>query len=325
MASGLTPAQIRAAGGGASLFSQTEGTPNIAVALADVGLYAEDDWKLKEDMTLSYGLRYETQTGIHDHADFGPRLGFSWAVPGGKNKPPRAVIRAGYGFFYTRFASTGLLQAERQNGTTERGIVVSDPDFYPTTCSSDPGACAGATQNAPTIYRINPNFRAPYLMTGGIGVDKPLGKHRLHVGQLHVFARRAPVPHPQHQRPSAGNLRSRRPQQRRAPAGDQREHLRVRLRGASARTRLVVNGNVHGKELGLFMRYQLSKIDANTAGLATFPSDQYDLHLDYGRAAFDLRQRVFLADSPGSSGASASIPSSSTSPARPSTSWSART
>ena len=42
------------------------------------------------------------------------------------------------------------------------------------------------------------------------------------------------------------------------------------------------------------MRYQLSKINANTAGLATFPSDQYDLHLDYGRAAFDMRHRFFL-------------------------------
>ncbi len=294
MAGGLTPAQIRAAGGGASLFSQTEGTPNIAVALADIGLYAEDDWKLKEDMTLSYGLRYETQTGIHDHADFGPRLGFSWAVPGGKNKPPRAVIRAGYGFFYTRFASTGLLQAERQNGTTERGIVVSDPDFYPATCSSDPGACAGAMQNAPTTYRINPSLRAPYLMTAGIGLDKPLGKHGsmsanyMYSRGEHLFLTRninAPLPGTYDPADPTSGVR---------PLGINENIYEYDSQGASARTRLVVNGNVHGKELGLFMRYQLSKIDANTAGLATFPSDQYNLHLDYGRAAFDLRQRVFL-------------------------------
>jgi outer membrane receptor protein involved in Fe transport len=154
LAAGQTPAQIRASGGGASLFSQTEGTPNIAVRMADAGLYAEDDWKLREDMTLSYGLRYETQTGIHDHADFGPRLGFSWSVPGGKNKPPRAVIRAGYGFFYTRFTSTGLLQAERQNGIMERAVAVSDPDFYPATCSSDParrdGFCGTFVRTAST-------------------------------------------------------------------------------------------------------------------------------------------------------------------------------
>jgi hypothetical protein len=294
MAAGLSPAQIRAAGGGASLFSQTEGTPNIAVTMADAGFFAEDDWKLREDMTLSYGMRYETQTGIHDHADLGPRVGLSWAVPGGKNKPPRAVIRAGFGFFYTRFTSTGLLQARRQNGVTQRAMVVNAPDFYPSTCSSDPAACAAARQNAPTIYRIHPTLRAPYLMVGGIGVDKPVGKHgSVSVNYMysrgeHLFLTRninAPLPGTYDPADPASGVR---------PLGINENIYEYQSQGASARHRFLVNGGLHGKKVGLFLRYQFSKINANTAGLTTFPSDQYDLHLDYGRAAFDIRHRLYF-------------------------------
>ena len=233
MAAGLSPAQIRAAGGGASLFSQTEGTPNIAVSLADVGLYAEDDWKLKEDMTLSYGLRYETQTGIHDHGDFGPRLGFSWAVPGGKNKPPRAVIRAGSGFFYTRFASTGLLQAQRpewHHGAGSRGQqsrLLPRRPVPPT-----PVPAPRLTQNAPTIYRINPTLRAPYLMTArhrrrqshsaSIGI---ISANYMYSRGEHLFLTRninAPLPGTYNPADPASGVR---------PLGHQRKHLRVPVRG----------------------------------------------------------------------------------------------
>jgi hypothetical protein len=294
LSNGLSPADIRAAGGGASLFSQTEGTPNIAVTMFDTGLFAEDNWKLREDMTFSYGLRYEAQTGIHDHADFGPRLGFSWSIPGGKNKPPRAVIRTGAGFFYTRFASTGLLQAERQNGITERALVVSNPDFYPDTCAANPAACSEATQNAPTIYRVGPTLRAPYTAIAGIGVDKPLGKYAalslnyLYSRGEHLFLTRninAPLPGTFDPTDPASGVR---------PLGVQENIYEYESEGASARNRLMLNGNVHAKRVGLFGRYQFSKINANTAGLTTFPSDQYNLHLDYGRAGFDLRNRVFV-------------------------------
>ena len=151
---GLTPAQIRAEGGGASLFSQTRGTPAIVVSVFDAGIYAEDDWKLRSNLTLSYGLRFESQTQMSDHDDFAPRFGIAYSINGAKNKQPRAVLRGGYGLFYSRFRSTNVLTAKRQNGIEQVAYSVTSPDFYPSTCGSDPTICTDGVESSPTIFSI---------------------------------------------------------------------------------------------------------------------------------------------------------------------------
>ena len=294
MKEGWTPAQIRAAGGGASLFSQTMGTPGIVVSMADAGIFAEDNWKVIPNVTLSPGLRFETQTGIRNHADFGPRLGIAWSVSGGKNKPPLAVIRGGSGIFFQRFTSAGLLQAERQNGITQTAVVVSYPDFYPDTCSTNAQACDSTAQNAPTIYSINPNLRAPYIFIAGLGVDKPFGKHvslsanYLYSRGNHLFITRninAPLPGTYIPGDPTSGVR---------PLGTNENIYQYNSQGASARNRLNLNGSLNTKKAGLWGYYMLSKAEANTAGLTSFPSNQFDLNVDWGRAAYDIRNRAFL-------------------------------
>ncbi|HVU48330.1 MAG TPA: TonB-dependent receptor [Terracidiphilus sp.] len=297
IASHETPAGIRAAGGGASLFSQTSGAPGIAVTLIDTGLYAEDNWKVKPDVTLSYGMRFETQTDIHDRADFAPRLAVSWAVPGGKNKPPRAVIRAGYGWFFQRFQSTNVLQARRENGVLQKTIVINQPDFYPDTCTGASDPCGGAQAGAPTIYQISPQLHAPYYMIDGIGVDKPMGKigqislNYVHWTGKHLLLTRninAPLPGTYDPADPASGVR---------PLSNEvgNENIyQYDSEGVSKRDRLIVNVNVHTKYAGLFAYYMLGKAHSDTDGVGTFPSDQYDPTLDYGRAAYDVRNRAFI-------------------------------
>ena len=101
---GLTPT-------GATQLSITTGSPNAAVTYYDVEPYFQDDWRVRPNITLSYGLRFETQNAIHDHGDWAPRFGFAWGV-GGRNSAPKVVIRGGSGIFYDRFQVANLLQAD---------------------------------------------------------------------------------------------------------------------------------------------------------------------------------------------------------------------
>jgi hypothetical protein len=291
---GLSGPQIRAAGGGASQYIQSFGKSGVVASMIDLGLYGEDNWKVTKDVTLSYGLRFESQTQIHDHADWGPRMGVAWAVPGAKNKPPRAVIRAGYGWFYQRFQSGNILQAERQNGVTQTEAVVNNPDFFPGTCSGLSGNCAASSAGSPTIYQINPELRSPYTMMGGVGIDKPIGKYVSMSATYmwsrgeHLFLTRninAPLP---------GTYDPNDPESGTRPLGTDENIYEYESDGASGRNRLAVNGNLHAKHAGIFGYYMLSKAEANTAGVGTFPSNGYDLHADYGRASYDYRQRLFL-------------------------------
>src|SRR5262249_29764144 len=67
---GFTPEQIRAAGGGAAQFSINSGNPFAEVSQTDYGVYLQDDWRARPNLTFSYGLRYETQTNAHSKYDF---------------------------------------------------------------------------------------------------------------------------------------------------------------------------------------------------------------------------------------------------------------
>jgi hypothetical protein len=291
---GSTAAQIAAAGGGPSLFSQTTGKSAIAVSVLDTGLYAEDNYKLKPNVTVSYGLRFESQTQIPDHADFAPRFAASWAINRGKNKPPLAVLRAGYGLFYQRFPSGNVLQAERQNGVTEQDQVINDPSFYPATCSTNPAACSSATTLAPAIFRISHNLRTPYIQMASAGADKPIGKignisanYQLYRGD-HLFDTRninAPLPGTYNPDDPTSGVR---------PFGTNQNIYEYQSEGDSVRHRLVVSVNLHTKSIGLFSNYMLAKSQADTFSIGSFPSNSYDLHQDWGRSSNDFRNRVML-------------------------------
>src|SRR5207249_474654 len=105
------------------------GNPLVSNTFVDAGIYSEDDWKIRPNMTLSYGLRFETQNGIHDHGDWAPRISFAWGLGGKKNAAPKTVLRTGMGIFYDRFGEALILQAERLNGINQQQVVIQNPSY----------------------------------------------------------------------------------------------------------------------------------------------------------------------------------------------------
>ncbi len=290
LADHLTPAQIRAMGGGASQFSIIQGKPEVGVDLADLGVYIEDEWKMTPNMTLTPGLRFETQSDIPDHVDFGPRVSYAWAIGASGDRPAKAVLRAGIGIFYDRFPIDLVLNARRQNGVLQQQYVVNFPDFYPNVPPI--GMLGPAT--LPTIYRVSPLLHSPITVQQSVGLDKEFFKHLTlsvdytyyrGVDQLLTRNINAPLPGTYNPADPTSGVR---------PLGTLQNIYEYDSLGASKRNRIFTNFHLRFNPVLLYGYYIFGYSHSNTGGPSSFPSNQYNLHVDYGRAAEDIRNRFYL-------------------------------
>jgi hypothetical protein len=169
-------------------------------------LYAQDDWRIRSNLTLLYGIRYEffapytekdnrlstidtnaaggftsvTQAqagtaGLPDslvdpfRVGFAPRLGVAWRLP------KQTVIRGGYGINYTNsqyasFATTMAHQPPFANLQTNEAAA---------TCATSGVGCLTMADGFPVAnavgnYAVDPHYRLPYVQAWNVDIQKTL-------------------------------------------------------------------------------------------------------------------------------------------------------
>ncbi|MBL8150733.1 MAG: TonB-dependent receptor [Blastocatellia bacterium] len=273
-----------------SQFTLRAGNPFASVNQYDLGLFFQDEWKVKQNFTLSLGLRYENQTNINSKFNFAPRIAFAYS-PFMSNGQAKTVIRAGLGIFYDRFDDGFILNSRRLDGTRVTQFFTNQTDFFP-------NIPLPLQLNAQTPIRqqVASGLTAPYVMQGVVGVEQQLPKKftlsasyfwSRGIHQLRSRNINAPLPGT-FTVPGSG-IR---------PFGNVGDIYLYESTGISNlhQLRLSLNRSL-SRTFSIFSSYTYSFAKTDTEGAGVFPANSFDLSGEYARSSFQPRHSLFIGSS----------------------------
>lgn len=167
-----------------------------------IGLFAQDEWKIKPGLTFSFGLRWDSESILDDRDNLSPRVSIAWDPFGGNERqtsqwiaqPGKTVVRGGFGIFYNR-----ALLRTIDDFSLGRSTTILDSNISPEILSrvrfpnpiSDQGLIEkfGLSETA-FLRRISPELEIPYTIQSGVGIERELTR-KLAVTFDYVFTRGA--------------------------------------------------------------------------------------------------------------------------------------
>ena len=109
----------------AATYTRRDGNPLVEYSHWQAGLFIQDDWRARKNLTLSGGLRQEFQTHLEGRANLAPRAGFTWAP----FKNGRTTVRGGGGVFFDWLEADVYEQTLRVDGVRQQDLVVRSPGY----------------------------------------------------------------------------------------------------------------------------------------------------------------------------------------------------
>lgn len=170
-------------------FAQTFGNPVVHAAIQDNGFYAEDQFRIRRNLTLTYGVRYEyaalpqpklfnpdyPQTAHipSSRGNFAPRVSLAYAFNNDKT-----VLRASYGMFHARFPASLIDNLFTNNGVLQQSLSLQATDatqlaigpVYPNAIPTAPASAKGSS----SIQFLAPGLKTPYSEQGTFAVERKL-------------------------------------------------------------------------------------------------------------------------------------------------------
>ncbi len=157
------------------------------------GIFFQDDFRLRSNLTLAFGVRWDNETILADRNNIGPRIALAWdPFSSGKT-----VIRAGYGIFYNRALLHTLddyvLTANKLLVDTDNAAAASlltEIKFPNILSAADPRVAQFGVKESAFVRHLEKGFRIPESYQASLGFERQIAKH-FSVDVTYVFNRGA--------------------------------------------------------------------------------------------------------------------------------------